>query len=70
MISQLLVKCTRCGAILKDMRHTVSMNLISEKEKESGAWENLANLNLTTNEVLCDECFNKFLDKMQEMNNV
>jgi hypothetical protein len=68
MISQLLVKCTRCGKIHSGMRHTVSMSLISEKEKESGAWESLANLNLTTNEVLCNECFNLFLAKFQEMN--
>jgi hypothetical protein len=42
------------------MKYYISLNLNVFKEKESGAWENIPPLDLTTNEVVCDHCFEIF----------
>jgi hypothetical protein len=42
------------------MKFFASLSLRAFKEKESGAWETLPPLDLTTNEVLCEDCFNAF----------
>ena len=55
-----VIHCTRCQKPLKNMKYFVSLALRAFKEKESGAWETLPPLDLTTNEVLCDDCFQAF----------
>jgi hypothetical protein len=42
------------------MKYYISLNLNVFKEKESGAWENIPPLDLVTNEVVCDHCFEIF----------
>jgi hypothetical protein len=52
--------CTRCKKPLKDLKYYISLKIDALKEKESGAWETIPSLDLTTNEVVCDTCFELF----------
>jgi len=55
-----ITTCTRCKKPLKDLKYYISLKMEVLKEKESGAWEMIPPLDLTTNEVVCDTCFELF----------
>ena len=52
--------CTRCKKPLTGLKYYISLKMDALKEKESGAWETIPTLDLTTNEVVCDTCFKTF----------
>jgi len=58
--------CTRCKRPLSGFKHYISLKLDTLKEKESGAWENIPSMDLTTNEVVCDRCFDIFTKSIIE----
>lgn len=63
--------CTRCGNLLTDSKFFVSLDISAFQEKESKTWENIPPLCIKTNEVLCEKCFNGFIDSIiMESNNV
>ncbi len=69
-MNSLIPYCTKCKKLLTGLRYSVSLKIEVDKEKESGAWESLQNLDVTSNEILCDDCFTAFSDKIKGMNNV
>ena len=60
--------CTKCNKKLTKLKFFVNLNLKSFQEKESNSWENIPPLDMISNEVLCEECFNTFLDNLGKNN--
>lgn len=69
-MNSLITYCTRCKKTLSDLKFNVSFKFEAYREKESGAWESLENLDITSHEILCEDCFNLLSSKIKEMNNV
>ena len=61
-------RCSRCGANLNDLRLTVKLDIFTERLKETEVWEEIANLTQTSTDVLCPNCFDKFVDAMSSLN--
>lgn len=60
--------CTRCGKKFDKLRINTILHIDTQRLKENGVWENIPNLNNTSKEMLCEECFNKFANVLGEMN--
>lgn len=60
--------CTRCGKEIDNLRINVILKIDVQRLKESSTWENIPNLNNTSREVLCEDCFDKFSTIMSQMN--
>ena len=45
-----------------------SYSHFTERLKETEVWEEIANLTQTSTEVLCPNCFDKFVDAMSSLN--
>ena len=52
--------CTRCGAEFTDFKIDISFNIKVIRSQEDGFWEYIPNLDNTSREVLCFNCFTKF----------
>ena len=60
--------CTRCGCKMTDLRIEINFNINALARKESDVWENIPNLNSTSKEILCMDCFDKFSSLMSQLN--
>ena len=68
MIEENIVNCTRCGAPLTDMKIKVSLYLDVDRLKETGIWEEIPNLSQYSAEILCPDCFDKWVNLQTQMN--
>ena len=59
-----LKKCTRCGRELTNLRMGVTLFLETDRLKDNGIWENVANLTQSSKEYLCEDCFSLFADTL------
>lgn len=60
--------CTRCGKKFDRFRINTILHIDTQRLKENGVWENIPDLNNTSKEILCEECFNEFTDILSKMN--
>lgn len=60
--------CTRCGREISDIEVTITLGISAQRKKDSGIWENIANLDQTSTEILCPDCFNIFCEAMNTLN--
>ena len=60
--------CTRCGAEFTDFKIDISFNIKVIRSQEDGFWEYIPNLDNTSREVLCFNCFTKFSEAMSVLN--
>lgn len=58
--------CTRCGKMFEGKRIKVSLHLYTERLKESGVWEPIANLDQSSVEYLCSDCFDDLINILSE----
>lgn len=60
------MKCTnrKCGKEIKDVRISVELSVVVERKTESGAWEKVANAGIKSGEILCQDCFDNFVDAL------
>jgi hypothetical protein len=56
--------CTKCKKSFEDLKIIVKQNVEALRKTESGSWENIANMQITSNEVLCKDCFDQFVDSL------
>jgi len=61
-------KCTRCNKVFDDLRIDISFSIKVDRLKEGSVWEYIPNLDNTSREVLCYDCFNKFSELMLQLN--
>lgn len=61
-------KCTRCNKPLTSTKSYVGLTINSYRKTSKNAWEKIANLESQTKEILCEECFDKFLKLIERMN--
>lgn len=54
--------CTKCKQELDEFKISIRLSVNVLRKKSSDAWENLGNMNVNSNEVLCKDCFDKFAD--------
>lgn len=61
--------CSRCdkklenGTLFYDISQSISINGISEE----GIFDRISNLSDPTHEYLCEDCFNLYVNKMNEL---
>jgi hypothetical protein len=60
--------CTRCGTKFKDFRIYITLSTKVERITELSTWEEIQNLTNDVSEVLCSECFDKFVALQNQMN--
>lgn len=60
--------CTRCGKNIEDIEVTIRLGISALRKKENGIWENIANLDQESLEILCPDCFNLFCDSLNSLN--
>ena len=60
--------CTRCRREISDIEVTIALGISAQRKKDSGIWENIANLDQTSTEILCPDCFNIFCEAMNTLN--
>ena len=65
---QVYEHCSRCGTALTDLRIFVELNIGVDRLKETGVWESIPNLDQSTREVLCKDCFDEFAALLEQMN--
>ena len=63
-------KCTRCGNEIGELKIHVNLNLITYRKKESDIWEKIENADISSNEVLCEDCFNLFATTLNNALNI
>ncbi len=63
-----ITKCTRCGKEFKDFKISVVLNINTYRLKETGIWESIPNLEQTSQDVLCRDCFDSFANILEKMN--
>ena len=61
--------CTRCSKPFTDMKVGISLKTSVERRKANFEWEEIANLNLESYEVVCLDCFQLFAEKLKGLNN-
>lgn len=60
--------CTRCKKDIEDIEVTIKLGISARRKKENGIWENIANLDQESLEILCPDCFNLFCDSLNSLN--
>ncbi len=55
------MKCTQCGKEL-DIRVDIALDFKVSRLKSDETWELIPNSVVRPGEVLCEECFSKFVD--------
>ncbi len=61
-------KCTRCDNEITDFRIDISFSIKVDRIKEDSIREYIPNLDQTSREILCNDCFQKFSKLMAGMN--
>jgi len=60
--------CTKCGKKFDEIRIDVSLLIRTERAKENGIWERLPNLENSSKEILCQDCFDEFTHAFSSLN--
>ncbi len=60
--------CTRCKKELNDFKMDIKFSIKVDRMKEDSKWEYIPNLDHTSREILCLDCFNKFTESMESLN--
>ncbi len=66
---QEIEKCTRCGKKINDIKVFIDMHIHVKREKSTKEWEDIANSDNITHEIVCKECFDKFVQVLGEAMN-
>ena len=65
-----ITHCTKCGKKFNNTRIKIELKVSSDRLTSVGSWENVANMDIKSAEVLCSECFDVFVDTIDKaMNN-
>ena len=61
--------CTRCNKPFSDIRINVKFIMNVDRKRLDNIWEQDGNAtDVSTSEIICQDCFNKFTKKMGELN--
>lgn len=60
--------CSRCGRTLKEYFVTIRQELKLYRFKEDGLVTQVPNTGEPTSEILCEECYVEYADKINELN--
>lgn len=63
-----ICNCTRCGKPLDDFRIDIQFHVRVDRLREDTVWEYIPNLDNTSREVLCYDCFDKFTAALGTLN--
>lgn len=58
--------CSRCGTDLNDIKVVVTLGTQVFRNTEFESWEKIANLSTQTQEIICDSCFTKFAETIDD----
>jgi hypothetical protein len=62
MKEEFINKCTFCGNDFNGYRVVLKLKIDAFRKKDSDVWEEIENLDVVSNEVLCKECFDDFAE--------
>jgi len=55
-------ECSICGKNIDNLRCEIIINFNAERKTLNETWENIPNTIISPREVLCKDCFEKFVD--------
>jgi hypothetical protein len=58
--------CTHCGKLLQEYR--IEIRAFLKVDRRALDWEEIPNTNIMNSEYICEECFNIFINIMQDFN--
>lgn len=61
-----LENCTFCDKKFDNFQIEIEFTIRTKRLTEQETWEKIGNLNLTTKEILCEDCYNKFMNSFQK----
>lgn len=65
-----VTNCTVCNTEFKDTRISIKLSIESDRKTENETWEIIGNMSLTSKEILCKDCFDRFAESLPKaMNN-
>lgn len=56
--------CTHCGEPIKDIKILLRLNYVVYRETASETWEKVDNTDVSSNEMLCKTCFDRFVNSI------
>jgi len=59
--------CTFCKKEFDDFKIHLKLSIRSFRKKESDIWEEIANSDVTSNEILCKDCFDFYAESLDEL---
>ncbi len=62
--------CTRCGKEIKGLKIHINLSLLTYRQKASDIWEKIENADITSNEIVCEDCFNLFSSVLADALNI
>lgn len=65
----MVIHCSRCGKTIKDMFVRIESSITVSTVTPDGRIENCNNMKDSTAELLCEDCFNKYCDCLNQLNN-
>jgi hypothetical protein len=58
------MKCTFCGKEIDNILVLVTLGLTSKRKRDDLTWERIPNMDISTSEELCEDCFNSFSENL------
>jgi len=60
------MNCSSCGKKLDKIKIEIALSFKVDRLKEDSTWENIPNSIANPKEILCEECFDSFVDVINE----
>jgi len=58
--------CTVCGKELHDLKIVIRLQYQVHRKTAADTWEPVENTSLSSTEIMCKDCFDKFVDTLDE----
>lgn len=69
MSSENIKQCTNCGAELDSLKVFVELRIKTKRKTISDIWEEVGNMDIKSNEILCVDCFDILADNLHSIMN-
>lgn len=64
-----IVNCTLCDKAFNETRTTIALNIAINRKTNFDVWENVSNGSMDVSEVLCEDCFDLFVESLSSAMN-
>lgn len=58
-------QCTFCKKEFDNFKMLIKFHTETHRRMQQDVWEKIGNLDVTNHEIVCEDCFNKFIDSFE-----